>query len=884
MALNNLGLGFLVTAKDAASAVFDAVSSAIGGTDKRAKELQQTFGEVASEARSLGLKLTGFGLAGLAGLGVAGHAASEYNAAIAEVASITDRANFPIEVMKNLTQEMATTYGGDLTEHVKALYQAASSGAQTAAQAQQLLNAANLLAVGGLSNSFQAVDALTNIVNAYGMTLDQTTDIADAMFVAVKVGKTDINQLAQSIGDLAPIANLAGVGMADMFSAVAAASNQLGSGTKAITGMRAALTAILDPSTKASDEAKRLGIEFTRAHLTAVGFPAFLKEITGASGYTVDSLAKLFGSVEAIGAIAALTGNEGKGLTDAIDAMGNRAGAADAAFRTMADAAQFAEKRLKANLQVALVKIGEVLLPVIEGTLRAVNEMLDAFNRSPAILKQVVVGLIAAASVGALLVGGLLLLSGAIAGAMAAGEVAVAVFAGAAQALGVFALVAAAAGLAVAGFREAIDKNVGGLGDYVEKAFGKVKLAYEALTQLFEDGGFSGAVRDAFGGGANADVESFVTQVFLVFSRLQNLFDGVIDGFNGTVDAMGPTMAELTNALKGLGTVFGLAQDGPSEASAAFAKFGDVGRAVGGVLAGAFELLVKVFTAVVNVGRGVIGGFKQMGPVVDTVFGAVGNLFTALGRIGGIFGSLGGNTSSATSGFEMFGHTVGMVAGVVGYAVAGIVNAVTTMVDIVTAYVGGVVGVFNGLVGGFRAGFDIIYGLFTGDWDRMWLGAKGVVYSFAQIVVSIITTMVGTVASLLDGLGRAFGKDLGLRAAVDGVSKDMMKDLAGSLGMPTAAAGGERAPKQLDVLSGAGPGRGAVGAQPSLVAAQEAGAATGAAEAAAAAPVAALGTPSPINLTSNVRLLVDGATMAEVVVKQNSSDAARAHGPMATAT
>lgn len=885
MALNNLGLGFLVSAKDAASAVFDAVGEAMSGTEKHAKDMQKTFGELQGEFNSLGLKVAGFGLAGLAGLGVAGKAASDYNAAIAEVASITDRANFPIGVMKEMTQAMAVTYGGDLTGHVKALYQAASSGAQTAAEAQQLLTAANLLAVGGLSDSFAAVDALTNVVNAFGMSLDKTTDIADAMFVAVKVGKTDINQLAHSIGDLAPIANLAGLEMDEMFSAVAAASNQLGSGTKAITGLRAAISSILTPTKDAADEAKRLGITFTREHLGAVGIQQFVEEITHATGYTQDSLSKLFGSIEGLGAIAALTANDGHALADATKAMSERAGAADSAFRTMADATQFAEKRLTANLQVALVKVGEVLLPILEHVLRTANSMLEVFNRAPAILQQVIVGVVGVASVGAVLVGGLLLVAGSIAGIVTVGAEAAAVLAFAAEAFVYLGVVAGIAGLGVAGFRTAIDQDVGGVGSTFQNMYAKVKLAFDALTQLFTDGGFSGAVAQELGTSAGDGVESFVTQVWLVYNRVKSFFDGIVDGFNGAVAAMGPTFAELTGALKGLGRVFGLAQDGPQEASAAFNKFGDVGRTVGAALAGAFELLTKAFTAVVNFGRGVIGGFKAMGPVFDTLFTAVGNLFTAFSKVGTILGAIGGNTASSTSAFEYLGMVVGWVAAGMVNGLTLIINGVTTMVDVVTAYVGGVVGVWQGLIGGFRSGFDVINGILTLDFARAFNGAKGIVYNFAQIVVSVITAMVGTVASLIDSMGRAFGKDLGVRAAVDGASKDIMKDLAGGLGYEATAAG-PAAPKGLTVAPGASfAAPSAVG--PTVIAAESAGAAAGAADAAAPpalGPIAGLGGPAPIQLTSNIRLEVDGATLASVVAKQTGADQARSYGATPTHT
>lgn len=883
MALNNLGLGFLVTAKDAASAVFNAVGEAMGGTEKKSEKLRQTLGEASSELTSMGLKLAGFGVAGLAGLGAAANSAAEYNAAIAEVASITDRANFPIETMKTMTQEMALTYGGDLIGHVKSLYQAASSGATTAAEAQQLLNAANLLAVGGLSDSFLAVDALTNVVNAFGMSLDKTAGIADAMFVAVKVGKTDVNQLAQSIGDLAPIANLTGLSMDDMFSTVAAASNQLGSGTKAITGMRAALTAILDPTSKAVDEAKRLGITFTRAHMEAVGFPAFLKEITGASGYTVESLSKLFGSVEAVGAVAALTANGGKGLADAMDAMAHKAGAADAAFRTMADAAQFAEKRLKANLQVAIIKIGDVVLPVIEAVMRAVNSIVTAFNHAPPILQKVLVGVIAMASAGALAVGALLLLAGAVAAFVAIGEVAAVVLVGAVQLLQLFSLVAGAAGLAIVGFRAAVEQNVGGIGKYFEDSYKQVKLVFDAMVQLFEDGGFSGAVAEEFSKGTSG-AEQFATQAYLVFNRVKNFFVGISEGFQAAIGGMGSTFAELVTALRGLGKALGVVQDGPKAAGAAFASFGAVGAAVGRGLAGVFELLAKAITAVVNFTAGLAAGFRFLGPVFGFVTNAVGALLSAFGQVGEAFGQIGGSTSSSTSAFEKLGNVVGVVAGVVGYAFGFIVSSIAAGVSLAAAQLNGLIGMFNGVITWVRGFADVVLGVFTGDWGRAFEGAKMIVYGFAQTVISMLSAMLASVGSIIDSVAKTMGVDLGLKAAFEGGAKDALKDFAGALGVSP----GSQGPKEVKQLT-VGPG---AAAAPGAASPAAAGVAAAAAAAVPSAPLqidplgvaAGLGQAGATELKTTINLVVDGAVLAEVVAKNALAAGGRSFAPSPTAT
>lgn len=903
MALNSLGLGFVVTAKDAASAVMHKAAESVAGLEHRvdaastsfehlagrtarmgatkpaANPMGVNFDELGGKLTMTGAKLTALGLAGAGGLGYAANAAMEFGNSVAEVASISDRAAFPIELIKQIGYDMAGMYGGDLNRQVKALYQAISSGASTAADATALLHSANLLAVGGLADSFQAVDALTNVANAFGMSLAQTSDIADAMFVAVKVGKTDISQLAGTIGDIAPMANLAGVSMEDMFSAIAAASNQLGSGTAAITGIRQAISGILKPTSEAAEEAKRLGIEFNRAHLSAVGFPAFLKEITGASGYTVDSMSLLFGSVEAVGAIAALTARDGQALTDATKAMSERAGAATAAFRTMADAASFVKTQIGANLQIALTRVGEIILPMLEKLARTFNEVLLVFNRAPAIVQQTLVAVTALGSAFALISGGALLYAGAIAGLVALGEIVVAVFAGAAVMVGGFAAGLATLGLVTAGFRSAIERDVGGVGSVFTNSFGKARLAFNALVQLFTDGGFSGAVLTELHKAGNEGVERFATQVFLVFNRIKNFVYSIAEGFSTAISTMGPTFQELGAALTRLGAVFGFMQDSPTKAASAFAHFGAIGRVVGTGLAGVFELLTKVITAVVNVAGGFMRGFSLMGPVLSRLGDAALNVIASFSAFGPALGGLGGNASSATSGFEMLGMAIGAVASVLGYFISLATNGFAIVLGVVASVVGALSSTFGALVDMVRGTFDFIAGLLTGNWPRMWEGAKVVVFNMVKGIVSILSGLLSTIGGVVDGIGRAFGQDLGIQKAIDGGARDLLRDAGHGLGVPAA---GKVTPTAAAHTSGYAPTSGG-GALPAVASAE----ATGAAAAAAEPRTLTTGSvqpPPPIDLTSHVIVQLDGEALGEAMTRRQYANTARTFGPIATHT
>ena len=71
--------------------------------------------------------------------------------------------------------------------------------------------------------------------------------------------------------------------------------------------------------------------------------------------------------------------------------------------------------------------------------------------------------------------------------------------------------------------------------------------------QLFEQGGFSGAVRDELNRAENRGLKDFLINVFLWVNRIRNFFSGIAAGFSAGIEAARPTLEAFMNALTRLG-------------------------------------------------------------------------------------------------------------------------------------------------------------------------------------------------------------------------------------------------------------------------------------------------------------------------------------------
>lgn len=363
MALEKIGLGGILTfAETKAVAAMGRASKAFGGLRKGSENASKSIESFSRASRNAGLAMTPFAIAA----GFAVKKAAEFETAVAEVTTIADEAQFPIMAIEKATLDLAVQYGTAPVEQVKSLYQAISAGATNAKDATELLTASNELAIGGLTETFVAMDVLTTATNAYAAANLIASDAADAIFTAVKAGKTTVDELGRSLGAVIPTASQVGVSFDELNAAIAAITVQGIASAEAATGLNMALINILKPSKLARETAEDLGLEFNVAALEARGLATFLQAVVFAAEGDTEVLTKLFGSVTGVKAIMALTTNEAAKFNEVLGMMEEKAGAARGAFEKMSKTLGFQMKRVSALKDVGFIALGQAISTLLD--------------------------------------------------------------------------------------------------------------------------------------------------------------------------------------------------------------------------------------------------------------------------------------------------------------------------------------------------------------------------------------------------------------------------------------------------------------------------------------------------------------------------------------
>ena len=298
-----------------------------------------------------------------------------------------------VDVLSNNLLHLSNSLEGaySQTELLAASYDVASAGFTDAAEASQVLEASALGAVGGMSDLGTVSDAVTSVLNAYGLEADKATKIVDGFIQTQNDGKIIVDQYARQIGRIAPTAKSAGISIDELNAAIATITAQGVPVEQTFTGLNQAIVSILKPTGEAEKIAKKLGIEFNAAALEAKGFGGILEQIAG-SGATTDQLAKLFGSVEAMKAVFPLINDDlvkfNQNLENQAEASGVALKATDEFQGTLSQ--QFSNLiNQVGNLTRAL---DEVLGPALKDILGTVGNIVNKFAEAVSLMKDLQLG------------------------------------------------------------------------------------------------------------------------------------------------------------------------------------------------------------------------------------------------------------------------------------------------------------------------------------------------------------------------------------------------------------------------------------------------------------------------------------------------------------
>lgn len=284
----------------------------------------------------------------------------EFQKNMLEVATISTQVEGSMTDFMNRVMAITQEIPVKAPEAAKALYQIVSAG-HDGADGMNVLEVAARSAIGGMTDTATAADAITTLINAYKLSASDAERVSDQLFTTARLGKTTFGELGQSIAQVAPIAASYGVEMDQVLAAVATLTKSGTPTAQAMTQIRAAIVGV----------SKYLG----DGTFNTMTFQDALDKVAKEANGSESALRAMIPEIEAVNGVLGMTGIKAQDAAADLKAMNESAGSTEAAFKLMMNDVDKQMTLLSNNIQAALRPMGQAIL-------KEVSEVATAFNEA----------------------------------------------------------------------------------------------------------------------------------------------------------------------------------------------------------------------------------------------------------------------------------------------------------------------------------------------------------------------------------------------------------------------------------------------------------------------------------------------------------------------
>lgn len=315
-------------------------------------------------------KYTTVALTGVAAASIKSFGDTEY--AVKKVQTISEKS---FNSIKARTYDLAKTYGAGVGDILQANYDLVSSMGDIT-ESHYVMETASKLSLAGFTSLGGGMNALTSVMNAYKMEVEDTGMVADTLMTIQNNGITTIDELQASMYNVLPTAASLKVSFLDVSAALATMTSNKVPTAQATTQLRNALSELAKEGTVADKVFRQIAGKSFQQFINDGGdvVEAFNLIAKSAEKSNI-SVYDVFGSVEAAGAIINLTGENIDKFRRNQEAMAKSAGTADKATKTMSNTFNVEYGKMKAVLKEASDTIGEQLVPYLQDLKEAIEEV-----------------------------------------------------------------------------------------------------------------------------------------------------------------------------------------------------------------------------------------------------------------------------------------------------------------------------------------------------------------------------------------------------------------------------------------------------------------------------------------------------------------------------
>ena len=305
-------------------------------------------------------------------------AARELGLAVEEIQTI---AGGKLAGSAALTQDiisLSDALGKSSQDLAEAFYQTISNQVVDVGDALNFTSQAAKLATVTVSETKDAVNALSSVMNSYGFEASKAEHVADTLFKTVELGRLRLSEIANVIGRVTPLTAAMGVEWEEAAASIAVMTRQGVRADTAITQLRAVMTKIIRPTQEMRDIFRSWGVkDGKQAVETFGGLVGVLKKLAVETGGSSAEMADLLRRVRTIVGQLSIMTNGGEDLVDTMAKIKNAIGEVSSKWDEFTESEAFRLTAEMNKFENITTRLGTTSLPALGKTLEGINWFLE---------------------------------------------------------------------------------------------------------------------------------------------------------------------------------------------------------------------------------------------------------------------------------------------------------------------------------------------------------------------------------------------------------------------------------------------------------------------------------------------------------------------------
>lgn len=394
----------------------EAIVAIRGSLDEFRKDLekardtaQQALGKALTDVgkgmRDVGKKLNTYLTLPIVGAGAAAvKLAGDFEYSMNILRAVSGATSDQMERMRKLAIQLGNDTKLPATSAIDAA-QAITELVKAGLNVEQAMKAARgvliMSAAAEISNA-EAAEIAANALNAFGLSGDQATRVADLLANAANAASGEIVDIAYALRQAAAVSHMAGQSIEDVVAAIGLMANAGVQGSDAGTSLKQMFLSLINPTNKAAELMKQYGISILDARGQLKPLPQLIEEFRTKLGALPPAqrnaaLATIFGSdaIRAANIVLMASQQEWENMRAAV----TRAGGAQEVAAAKMEGFRGALEKFKSALETAGIVIGERFLPPLTDLIATATGIVDSFVELPAPIQNVMLAVAGFAAV-----------------------------------------------------------------------------------------------------------------------------------------------------------------------------------------------------------------------------------------------------------------------------------------------------------------------------------------------------------------------------------------------------------------------------------------------------------------------------------------------------